>query len=69
MDCIRVKEETSDPNQIPSHQITAINYTPFLCVYQTARSHSLSLLHLFAVTQQQMHSVDMFGKIIPVLCV
>ena len=69
MDCIRVKGETSDPNQIPSHQITAINYTPFLRVYQTARSHSPSPLHLFAVTHQQLHSVDMFCNIIPVLCV
>lgn len=39
IDCIIVKGETSDPCGIPSHQIIAINYTPFLRVYQTATIH------------------------------
>lgn len=62
--CIRVKEETSDPNQIPSHQITAINYTPFLRVYQTARCLSPCPLHLLVITLKQMHC-----KVLPVLSV
>lgn len=60
--CIRAKEEASDPNQIPSNQITAINQSPFLSAYQTA--HLLS-----SVTLHHTHSSDAYCRIIHVLSV
>lgn len=66
IDCIIVKGETSDPCGIPSHQIIAINYTPFLRVYRKAPVHpACTRAKSFFLFNAKLHQIRSLGIHLP----